>query len=177
MKLAMVFTCLLFFQTAGAATTNCMNGFEDKAGQVISNSVTASLIDFFKSKKIPIDPSEISVQAAGGYIFDQDRDNAPGKKYGSFSILDTNIVSLSGTKFRIYFSGPSPWQSSPFYNIVGQNEGFDREGNPINGHCSLRISRPSDSSDDNYATSIEVRNASSEKVIGSFALPAKIQLY
>lgn len=176
MKFTILFTCLLFLQTAGAATANCMNGFEDKAGQVISNLVTANLIDFFRSKKIQIDPSKISVQAAGGYVFDQDRENVPGKKFGSFEIMDANIVSLSGTKFRIYFTGPSPWQSSPFYNILEQNEGFDREGNPINGHCSLRISRPSDGSD-NYATAIEVRNASSEKVLGSFALPAKIQLY
>jgi hypothetical protein len=81
----------------------------------------------------------------------------------------TEFTDLSADGFSDTTTGEWMW-----LNPSGTNHGFDKEGNPISGHCVLVNSEGLSYT---HARIVEIRNSNTRKIIGRFQLPDKITVY
>jgi hypothetical protein len=139
-------------------------------------------VNFFKKKNIGIDQStlqfSVNVTTENEYSgvpyvsFSGNADGGSGA-YASSSAAGT-IAAKDGTKFNVLFSSGSDSQDKGEYRLVASQISFDREGNPINGHCRLKLFNSGDS---DATKSLLVLNANSGHILGLIPLPAEISLY
>jgi hypothetical protein len=154
------------------ASITCMDGHEEVAAQKLTEILSYGVKVILKNKKIAFDPAKIAL-AINGSTFDSDNTT-----YGSFNATSGSLVSNSGTKLYLDFSGSdndgADGQYLATYLPILTSKGFDKEGNPINPHCTLKLDQAFIA---NIAESFIIQNSSSGKIIGRVALPVKITLY
>jgi hypothetical protein len=72
--------------------------------------------------------------------------------------LAGTVAANDGTKFNILFSSGSDSQDNAEYRIAANQSGFDREENPIDRHCRLKLF---DAGDSEASKTLLVLNAGS----------------
>jgi hypothetical protein len=154
------------------ASITCLDGHEAIAAQKLTEILSYGVSVVFKKKKIAFDPSKIALSISAT-TFDSDNTT-----YGAFNVTGGTLVSASGTQFYLDFSGSdndgADGQYLATYLPILTSKGFDKEGNPINPHCTLKLDQAFIA---NIAESFIIQNSSSGKIIGRVALPPKITLY
>lgn len=84
------------------------------------------------------------------------------------------VTAKDGTRFEVLFSSGSDVQDAGEYRIIATQRGFSREGNPIGGHCRLRLFQ---SGDFDATSNLLIINASSGHTLGLIRLPSEILVY
>ena len=155
-----------------SASITCLDGHETAAAQKLTEILSYGVSVVFKKKKIAFDPSKIALSISAS-TFDSDNTT-----YGGFNVTGGSLVSASGTQFYLDFSGSdndgADGQYLATYLPILTSKGFDKEGNPINPHCTLKLDQAFIA---NIAESFIIQNSRSGKIIGRVALPPKIILY
>ncbi|MGZ3654429.1 MAG: hypothetical protein ACXVCS_02680 [Bdellovibrionota bacterium] len=176
MLLLSIFAMLLLAATP-RAFANCADSHGNLADQKFNSALRQGVLDLFKKKGIALDPAKIALSfSTSGF---QTNFEDPQDKYVLFDGMGT-VVSASNTKFYVSVNGPEVDDegNSPgyltIYRAVLTSDGFDREGNAINPHCTLQRSTGDIS---NYADSYVISNANTDKAIGKLPLPARLSLY
>jgi hypothetical protein len=181
-------TIILLFLLSGssfAASVNshysCVQGHEQEATTKFQALGTQAVTNFFKHKNIEINVSTLQFSTAVSEQSDIDgapyfafAGNAGGNSGPSVSSIAGIATATDGTKFNVLFSSGSDEQNTGEYRAVGTQSGFDREGNPIHRHCSLKLF---DAGDGNGTKDLLVLNAGSGHVLGRIPLPGQIPLY
>jgi hypothetical protein len=156
----------------------CVQGREQEATAKLQTLGTQALANFFRQKNIEINASTLQFSVA--VTAQADIDGAPyvafsGNAAGlSGSSIGGTVAAKDGTKFSVLFSSGSDEQNTAQYRAVGTQTGFDREGNPMNRHCRLKLFN---SGDGNGTKKLLVLNADSGHVLGLIPLPEQIPLY
>jgi hypothetical protein len=179
-----IFLSLLLCGSSFAASVSrdysCVQGHEQDATTKLQTFATQALTNFFKNRSIEIDPSTIQFNAS--LSIQAGVDSAPhveftgGTSGGSGltgSAVAGAVAAKDGTKFNVIFSSGSDNQDMAEYRAVSSQSGFDREGNPINGHCRLELFI----GDLDATKTLLVLNAGSGHVLGLIPLPVQIPLY
>jgi hypothetical protein len=159
----------------------CLQGHEQEATTRLQSFAAKALAEFFKNKKIDIDSSTLQVSVslttqtdAGGVPYAAFTGNAGGGSGMTGTATAGIVAAKDGTKFNALFSSGSDEQDNAEYRIVTTQRGFDREGNPINRHCLLKLF---DADDSEASRTLLVLNAGSGHVLGLISLPMQITLY
>jgi hypothetical protein len=97
-----------------------------------------------------------------------------GSGGGLGSAPTATVTAKDGTRFDVLFSSGSDTQDAGEYRIIATQRGFTREGNPIGGHCHLRLF---ESGDFEATRSLLVINAGSGHALGLIRLPSEIWVY
>jgi len=97
-----------------------------------------------------------------------------GGGLGLGSTPAATVNAKDGTRFEVLFSSGSDLQNAGEYRILASQRDFTREGNPIGGHCRLRLFV---SGDFDATRSLSVINAGSGHALGVIPLPAQIWVY
>lgn len=167
-----LFLALLLPLTAHA---NCADVHPELITPKLNAAVHQQISDLFRRKGIAIQSQNIVPDFASTGFSTNFCD--PTGKYVVIN-PSADIASDSGTKFYLEERGPAWDGINPgfitVYLAVLTSKGFDKEGNPINPHCTLKLAEP-DISD--YATTYVIRNSGSGVTIGSLPLPASVSLY
>ena len=100
--------------------------------------------------------------------------NGYGGGLGLGSAPAATVTAKDGTRFDVLFSSGSDTQDAGEYRILASLRGFTREGNPIGGHCRLRLF---ESGDFDATRSLLVINAGSGHALGLIRLPSQIWVY
>jgi hypothetical protein len=181
---AIILLLLLSGPSFAASVTShytCVQGHEQEATAKLQAFGTQALTNFFRYKSIEINQS--ALQFSVTVTTQADIDGAPyvafaGSAGGGSGPIGSSIGSAvtakDGTQFNVLFSSGSDQQNMAEYRAVGTQTGFDREGNPMNRHCRLRLFN---SGDGNASKNLLVLNAGSGHVLGLIPLPAEISLY
>lgn len=176
---------LLFCGSSFAASVSsnymCVQGHEQEATSKLKADAAEALTNFFKQRNIDIDPSALQFN-----VNLTTQTNLDGTPYVGFtgnggggsgltgSAIAGTVAAKDGTKFNVLFSSGSDNQDMGEYRVVSTQSGFDREGNPINQHCYLKLFQSGDSE---ASKTLLILNASSGHILGSIPLPAQMQLY
>jgi hypothetical protein len=158
----------------------CVQGHEQEAANKLQAFVRQAVTDFFKDRRIAVNPATLQVNLSSsiqtGY------DAAPyiaftGTSAGTAvhtSSVAATIAAQDGTKFNVLLSSGSDNQDAAEYRAISTQRGFDREGNAIQQHCTLKLFN----SDDSEATkNLLVINAGSGHALGLIRLVPQISLY
>ena len=173
-------SAILLLTLSAQAKITCYDSKELNAGHVMAQMVIKNMKDFFRKKGIDLNEASINLQIDSASIYHRtdEYDQNSEIQQASFR-MDYNrgpmVESRAGTKFKVYYTGPFGPSAAAYYDIVDSHKGYDREGNEIAGHCSLKLANASWLT--SYGTSAEVINATSGKVMGQFPIPGKIDLY
>jgi hypothetical protein len=158
----------------------CFQGHEQEATTKLQTFVKQAVTDFFKDRKIAIDSSSLQINLSSstrpGYdapSFVSFTGGASGTSAAASSVAAT-VAAQDGTKFSVLLSSGSDNQDAAEYRVVSTQQGFDREGNAIHQHCSLRLFN---SGDGQATENLLIINAASGHVLGSIRLPSRISLY
>jgi hypothetical protein len=187
-KTGLLRTIILLFLFSGssfaASVTShytCFQGREQEATAKLQAFGTKALANFFRQKNIEINASTLRFSVALTTQADIDgapyvafAGNAGGDSGPSGSSIGGMVAAKDGTKFNVLFSSGSDEQNAAQYRAVGTQTGFDREGNPMNRHCRLKLFN---SGDGNGTKNLIVLNADSGHVLGLIPLPVQIPLY
>jgi hypothetical protein len=159
----------------------CVQGHEQEAATKLQAIIRNAVIDFLKMRHIAINSSTLqvnlntSIQTGGDtppYI------SFTGSAAGTSALTSTSsagtVAAQDGTKFNVLLSSGSDDQDAAEYRIIRIESGFNREGNAIQPHCTLRLFN---SGDIEATQRLLIVNASSGHTLGSIRLPAKISLY
>ena len=159
-----------------AAFANCADNHDDLTGPKMNAAVQQGILGLFKKKGISLDSAKVALTFTTTGFSTNFEDPT-----GKYVVINGGgeLVSASGTKFYVDIGGPAQPDDRNYgyiivYEAVLTSNGFDKEGNAINPHCTLRLAEPDIS---NYATSYSVKNATTDVVIGSLPLPARLSLY
>jgi hypothetical protein len=179
---AIILLFLLSGSSFAASVTShytCVQGHEQEATAKLQAFGTQAVANFFRQKNIEINASTLQFSVAlntqediNGAPYVAFAGNAGGDPGGS--PVGGSVVAKDGTKFNILFSSGSDEQNAAQYRAVGTQSGFDREGNPMNRHCQLKLFN---SGDGNGTKNLLVVNAVSGHVLGLIPLPVQISLY
>ena len=178
MKYVLVVLALAFaFASPSHAAVTCADGREADAAQKISAVIQTGVVNLLKAKKIAVKDGGITVK--GSIIINDDSDlhNNTISMYAMYGIDSGEVIAADGTKLSIDLSGddyPNGVDYS-FFDINLKSSGFDKEGNPLNAHCSLAFDEYVGYS--NEAATVSISNEGSGHVIGSFAIPKTVSLY
>jgi hypothetical protein len=172
-------TILALLAAPHTALANCADNHDDLTGAKMNTAVQQGVLSIFKKKGIALDPANVALTFATTGFSTNFED--PQGRYIVFN-GGGDIVSGSGTKFYVDIGGPrydcdQGTNCNGFiivYLAVLTSNGFDKEGNAINPHCTLQLAQPNIS---NYATSYSVKNATTDVVIGALPLPSRVVLY
>lgn len=175
MKYALALLALTLAVPAHASQVTCADGREETAAQKISASIQAGVTSLLKAKGIAV--KSITVQGDLVVNDDSDLNNNTVTMYGEYTIRTGEVVTTDGTKLSVDLDGDDypNGVDVAFFEPVLKSSGFDHEGNPINGHCTLNLSVYTGYSND--AGKVAVSNEGSGKVIGAFGLSKAISLY
>lgn len=184
-RLRAVFLVLLLTSPSLAASVSssytCVQGHEQQATAKLQAFGVQALKDFFKNRNIDINESTIKFSVT--LSTQTDSNGAPyiaftgnvggGTGLGGSAIAGT-VAASDGTKFNVLFSSGSDNQDNGEYRILTTQSGFDREGNPIDRHCRLKLF---DAGDSEASKTLLVLNAGSGHVLGLIPLPQQLSLY
>jgi hypothetical protein len=168
------------FAASVSSSYTCVQGHEQEATAKIQSYATQALTNFFKNRNIEINPSTLQFNVS--LTNQSSNDGAPyvgftGNAGGCAGLTGSatagTLVAKDGTKFSVLFSSGSDNQDMGECRIVSTQSGFDREGNPINMHCRLKLFF----GDSEASKSLLVLNASSGRILGLISLPPEILLY
>jgi hypothetical protein len=159
----------------------CVQGHEQEATTKLQTFVRQAVINFFKDKKIAIDPSSVQVNLSSSTRSGYDAPSFVSVTGGASSAsplaassVAATVAAQDGTKFNVLLSSGSDGQDKAEYRVVSTQQGFDREGNAIHQHCTLRLFN---SGDGEATETLLIINAVSGHVLGSIRLPSTISLY
>lgn len=168
------------FAASVSSSYTCVQGHEQEATAKLQAFGIQALKDFFKNRNIEINQSTLkfsvhlttqtdtSEQPYVAFIGD-----AGGSNFIGASLAGT-VAANDGTTFNVLFSSGSDSQDNAEYRIIATQKGFDREGNPIDRHCQLRLF---DAGDSEASKTLLVVNAGSGHVLGLISLPPQLPLY
>jgi hypothetical protein len=163
------------FSTVGYAESpfpgDCTGGNYAPVEKSMSDALKNNLASLAAKRAIKFDLSTLILPVSAGPTND---DNNPKIIYLLFRLFEASVSSADGTPFDLYFDGGQ--EEFANYVEIPVSNGYDKEGNPINGHCTLKI-RPNVGTDLPYNTSFVIRNHRSGQIIGTFPLPASFRLY
>ncbi len=173
---------LMFAAPASAASVSshytCLQGHEQDATAKLQTAITDALTNFFSKRRIAIDPTSLQVRVTlttqteyGGRTYAVFTGSAGGDTGYGMGANAAAPAATDGTKFNVIFSSGSDTQDAGEYRILTSQRGFDKEGNPIDQHCRLKVFN---SGDGEASKSILVLNAASGRVLGLISLPAQI---
>lgn len=166
-----IFALILSAKYANAASCN-PNGLEDKISSIIERDLRAQVISSMSQKGIQIAPNSLQLDVS--VVITEPNTSYPDDSNQYVIIGATGrLASKSGTNFSLAFSS-GDWTGNQYVGSYIANllsDGFDRQGNPINGHCSISQNPNSD------AGRITVKNESSNYKIETLALPNPIRIY
>lgn len=179
-----IFLLLLLSSPTFAASVNngytCVQGHEKEATAKMQAFGIQALKDFFKNRNIDInEPTlkfgvRLTIQTdTSGPPYVAFTGDAGGSNLTGAALAGT-VAANDGTKFNVLFSSGSDNQDSGEYRIVATQKGFDREGNPIDRHCGLKLF---DSGDAEASKTLLVLNAGSGHILGLIPLPSQLPLY
>jgi hypothetical protein len=160
----------------------CVQGHEQAATTKLQASVKAAITDFFEDRRIAINPSTLQVNLNGStqsggdsppYFSFTGNTGAGGTAFTASSTAAT-VTAQDGTKFNVLLSSGSDDQDAAEYRILRTERGFDKEGNAVGPHCTLRLFN---SGDIEATESLMIVNAASGHPIGRIRLPYTIALY
>jgi hypothetical protein len=162
-----------------SARANCADNHDNLTGPKMNAAVQQGVLSIFKKRDIALDPAKVALTFTTTGFSTNFED--PQGRYVVFN-GGGGIVSGSGTKFYLDLGGPSydcgqGTNCNGFiivYLAVLTSNGFDKEGNAINPHCTLQLAQPNIS---NYAASYSVKNSITDVVIGVLPLPSRVVLY
>jgi hypothetical protein len=158
----------------------CVQGHEQQATTKLQTLVKQAVTNFFRSRRITISPSTLQISLTlttqGGtdsppYV--SFTGNAGTAGLGASSLAGT-VAAKDGTKFNILLSSGSNNQDAAEYRVIRTERGFNREGNAIGQHCTLRLFN---SGDAEATDTLLIVNAGSGHTLGLIRLPARISLY
>lgn len=158
----------------------CVQGHEQQATAKLQAFVKRAVTDFFRKRKITINSSTLQISLA---LSTQGGTDSP--PYVSFtgnagtaglggSALAGTVAAQDGTKFNILFSSGSNMQDAAEYRVIRTERGFNREGNAIDQHCTLKLF---DSGDSEASETLLIVNAGTGHTLGLIRLPGRISLY
>jgi hypothetical protein len=171
------------FAASVSSRYTCLMGHEKEAIDKLQTFGNQAILNFFKKKNIGVDSSTLQFMVNltsetnyGGAPYVSFSGNVGGASSGAYTSSTSvgTIASKDGTKFNILFSSGSDSQDKGDYRVEASQTGFDREGNPINGHCRLKLFNSGDS---DATKTLLVLNARSGHILGLIPLPAEIFLY
>jgi hypothetical protein len=179
-----MFSLLLLSSSSFAASVSsgytCLPGHEQEATAKFQAFGVQALKDFFKNRNIEINESTLKFSVhlttqtdISGPPYVAFSGNAGGSKFTGTALAGT-VAANDGTKFDVLFSSGSESQDNGEYRIVATQSGFDREGNPIDRHCQLKLFQSGDSE---ATKTLLALNAGSGHVLGLIPLPAQLPLY
>ncbi len=158
----------------------CVQGHEQEATTKLQASIKEAVINFFRYRNIAINASTLSINLTTSTQGGTDSPpyfsftgNAGTSGLGASSLAAT-VTAQDGTKFNVLFSSGSDNQDAAEYRIIRSERGFNREGNAIDPHCTLRLF---DSGDSEATESLLIVNAGSGHALGSVHLPDRISVY
>ncbi|MGZ3661100.1 MAG: hypothetical protein ACXWR1_17930 [Bdellovibrionota bacterium] len=128
-----LFACGNAFATEG----NCYLGnYEQAFTANFEKAVTAKVVAGLKSRKgITVNPASVSIGATVVSIQDDD--------VTKYIVLEGTLTTASGTPMNVNFTGTEDFAGHNHaehieeFRTVLKSNGFDHEGNPINGQCSM----------------------------------------
>ena len=162
-----------------ASTITCLDGHEAAANQKMQTVVKQEVVTLFKQKGIAFDPATIVLDF--DVIVTDNSNVSPDSptSYGQFVVKSGSFSSTAGTPFSVDYSGSYQdgkyGQYPAFYQPVLTSKGYDKEGNPIDPHCTLKHADYVGYA--NEAEWIEVTNSRSGKLIGKMNLPSSVSVY
>jgi hypothetical protein len=160
----------------------CVQGHEQDATTKMQTFIRQAVTEFFKDRRIAINPTTLQINLGNSTQAGADAPaylsftgNAPaGSSALTASSVAATVAAQDGTKFNVLLSSGSDNQDAAEYRIIRTQRGFDREGNAVGQHCTLRLF----SSGDIEATKgLLVVNAASGHPLGRIRLPSVITLY
>lgn len=181
-----LFAWLLFCGSSLAAPISqdylCVQGHEQEATTKLQTFIKQAVTDFFEDRGIAINASTLqaslngSTQSGGDTpaYFSFTGNTAAGSSALTASSIAATVTAEDGTKFNVLLSSGSSDQDSAEYRIMRTQRGFDREGNAVGPHCTLRLFN---SGDIEATESLMIVNAASGHAIGRIPLPYNITLY
>lgn len=160
----------------------CVQGHEQEATTKLQTFIRQAVTDFFEGRRIAINPSTLqislgsSTQSGGDTptYFSFTGNTAAGSSALTASSIAATVTAQDGTKFNVLLSSGSGDQDAAEYRIFRTQRGFDKEGNAIGQHCTLRLFN---SGDLEATESLMIVNAASGHPIGRIPLPSSITLY
>jgi hypothetical protein len=179
-----MFLLLLLSSSSFAASVSssytCVQGHEQEATAKLQAFGIQALKDFFKNRNIEINQSTLKFSVHLTTQTDTSEQpyvaftgDAGGANLTGAGLAGT-IAANDGTKFNVLFSSGSDSQDNAEYRIIATQKRFDREGNPIDRHCQLKLF---DAGDSEASKTLLVLNAASGHILGLIPLPAQLPLY
>jgi hypothetical protein len=158
----------------------CVQGHEQEATTKLQAFVKEAVTNFFRNRHIALNSSTLQISLTVGTQGGTDSPpyvsftgNAGTSALGASALAGT-IAAQDDTKFNILLSSGSNNQDAAEYRIIRTERGFNREGNAIAPHCTLRLFNSGDSE---AAETLLIVNAGSGRTLGLIRLPAVISLY
>jgi hypothetical protein len=178
--LLLLLLCSPSFAASVSSSYTCVQGHEREATAKLQAFAIQALKEFFKNKNIEINETTIKFSVTQATQTDSNGDpyvafsgSAGGSNLTGAALAGT-VAANDGTKFNVLFSSGSDSQDNAEYRIVATQKGFDREGNPIERHCQLKLFASGDSE---ASKTLLVLNSGSGHVLGLIPLPAQLPLY
>jgi hypothetical protein len=181
----LAFTLLLCGSSLAAPISQdylCVQGHEQDATTKLQTFIRQAVVDFFNRRRIAINSSTLQINLSSST-----QPGADGPPYISFtggaaggtsglaaSSTAGTVTAQDGTKFNVLLSSGSDTQDAAEYRVVSTQRGFDREGNAIRRHCTLKLFNLGEGEG---TESLLIVNAASGHALGSIRLPARISLY
>lgn len=181
----LVFTLLLCGPALAAPVSQdylCVQGHEQDATNKLQTYIRQAVVDFFRRRRIAINSSTLQVNLTNSTQSGADvppyisftGSAAAGSSGLAASAVAGTVAAQDGTKFNVLLSSGSDTQGTAEYRVVSTQRGFDREGNAIGRHCTLKLFN---SGAFEATESLLIVNAASGHTLGLIRLPARISLY
>jgi hypothetical protein len=182
---ALVFTLLLCGPALAAPVSQdylCVQGHEQDATNKVQTYIRQAVVDFFRRRRIAINSSTLQINLTNSTQSGADvppyisftGSVAAGSSGPAASAVAGTVAAQDGTKFNVLLSSGSDTQGTAEYRVVSTQRGFDREGNAIGRHCTLKLFN---SGAFEATESLLIVNAASGHTLGLIRLPARISLY
>lgn len=159
---------------AFAENFSCLRDHEEAGAKRVDSILRDGVLAALKKQGIAL--KDGSLLSGGSFSYHYEEESTD--KWVTHAMLswEGRAATVSGTELLLFLKQPENEESGnyAFFLPVLKSKGFDREGNPIEPHCSLNVSSPFVS---NIAHAVGVRNARSGRVIAIIALPKVVSVY
>lgn len=159
---------------AFAENFTCLRDHEEAGAQKMDAALKLGVSSALKKLGIHLKEGTLETESSFSYHSEEERTD----KWVTHAMLAWNgrATTASGTDLLLFLKRADDTEGGnyAFFLPVLKSKGFDREGNPIDPHCTLHLSSPFVS---NVASSVGIRNARSGKVIAAVSLPGTFLVY
>jgi len=176
--------CLLLCGSLVAAPVSkdylCVQGHEQDATAKLQTLIKDAIARFFQDRNIAINSSSLQVTLTMSTLpgtntppYVSFTGNPNNSAAGASSVAAT-VTAQDGTKFTALLSSGSDNQNAAEYLAMRTQRGFDKEGNAVDEHCTLKLFNAGDT----MATeNLLIVNANSGHTVGLTHLPRQFSLY